>query len=126
MNQEEQFKKFESELTAFANQHSVTRIKISTVNFDREYRRGVAGDFFLVSTKAIIRTLGHVTKVPIGEGCEFSTYEEAEKATKEYWAEYYRNIRANRSPEQIAAELKRQKRYRERRKGKETRLKRQQ
>lgn len=126
MNQEEQFKKFESELTAFANQHSVTRLKVSTLNFDREYRRGVDGNLLLVSTKAIIRVLGKVTKVPIGEGEEFSTYEEAFEATKKYWSEYYRDIRANRSPEQIAAEQKRQKRYRERRKKKGIELKRQQ
>lgn len=126
MNQIEQFQKFESELTAFANQHSVTRLKISTLNFDREYRRGVDGNIRLVSTKAIIRVLGKVTKVPIGEGEEFSTYEEAFEATKKYWSEYYRDIRANRSPEQIAAEQKRQKRYRDRRKNRNTQLKRQQ
>lgn len=126
MNQEEQFKKFESELTAFANQHSVTRLKISTINFDREYRRGVDGSFQLVSTKAIIRVLGKVTKVPIGEGEQFSTYEEAFEHTKNYWSEYYRDIRANRSPEQIAAEKKRQKRYRDKRKNRGIELKRQQ
>lgn len=126
MNQEEQFKKFESELTAFANQHSVTRLKVSTLNFDREYRRGVDGSLLLVSTKAIIRVLGKVTKVPIGEGEEFSTYEEAFEATKKYWSEYYRDIRANRSPEQIAAEQKRQKRYRDKRKNRGIQLKRQQ
>lgn len=126
MSPEEQFKKFESELTAFTNQHSVTRLKISTLNFDREYRRGVDGDFLLVSIKAIIRVLGKVTKVPIGEGEQFSTYEEAFEATKKHWSEYYRDIRAKRSPEQIAAEQKRQKRYRERRKSKGIELKRQQ
>lgn len=126
MNEQEQFQKFESELTSFANQHSVTRLKISTLNFDREYRRGVDGSFNLVSTKAVIRVLGKVTKVPIGEGEEFSTYEEAFEATKKYWSEYYKDIRANRSPEQIAAEQKRQKRYRDRRKNRGIELKRQQ
>jgi hypothetical protein len=123
MNEAEQFEKFESELTTFANQHSVTRMKISTINFDREYRRGEDGQFLLVSTKAIIRVLGKVSKVPIGEGCEFSTYEEAFEATKKYWSEYYKEIRASRSPTQIAAEKKRQKRYREGRKGKRAEVK---
>lgn len=126
MNQDDAYKQFQQELQAFATKFSVTRIKVSTLNFDREYRRGVDGNFKLVSTKAIIRVLGKVTKVPIGEGEEFSTYEEAFEATKKYWSEYYRDIRAKRSPEQIAAEQKRQKRYRERRKNKATELKRQQ
>ena len=126
MNEEEQFQKFEDDLIVFANQYSVTRLKISTVNFDREYRRGVAGNFQLVSTKAIIRVLGKTTKVPIGEGCEFETYAAAYEATKQHWSEYYRGIRAKRSPEQVAAEHRRQKRYRERRKDKDTELKRQQ
>lgn len=126
MKEDDAHKQFEAELAAFATKFSVTRLKISTINFDREYRRGVDGSFILVSTKAIIRVLGKVTKVPIGEGEEFSTYEEAFEATKKYWSEYYRDIRAKRSPEQIAAEKKRQKRYRERRKNKATELKRQQ
>lgn len=126
MKEDDLYKNFEDELATLANKYSVTRVKISTLNFDREYRRGVDGTFLLVSTKAIIRVLSKVTKVPIGEGCEFSTYEEAFEATKKYWSEYYRNIRANRSPEQIAAEQKRQKRYRERRKKKGIELKRQQ
>lgn len=126
MNQDDQFQKFNDELTTFANQYSVTRLKISTLNFDREYRRGADGSFQLVSTKAIIRVLGKVTKVPIGEGEQFSTYEQAFEATKNYWSEYYRDIRANRSPEQIAAEKKRQKRYRDKRKNRGIELKRQQ
>lgn len=126
MNQIEQFQKFESELTAFANQHSVTRLKVSTLNFDREYRRGVDGNLQLVSTKAVIRVLGKVTKVPIGEGEQFSTYEQAFEATKNYWSEYYREIRANRTPEQLKAESKRQKRYRDKRRNRDTELKRQQ
>lgn len=123
MNEAEQFEQFESELTTFANQHSVTRMKISTMNFDREYRRGEDGQFLLVSTKAVIRVLGKVSKVPIGEGCEFSTYEQAFEATKKYWSEYYKEIRASRSPSQITAERKRQKRYREGRRDKKAEVK---
>lgn len=114
------------ELTALANRYSVDRVKISTLNFDREFRRGVDGVLELVSTKAVIRVLGKTTKVPIGEGEEFSTYEEAFEATKKRWSEYYKNIRANRSPEQLAIEAKRQKRYRATRKKRAITLKRQQ
>ena len=126
MNEEQLHKQFEDELIALATKFSVTRLKVSTVNFDREYRRGVDGSFNLVQTKAIIRVLGKTTKVPIGDGCEFSTYEEAFEATKKYWSEYYRDVRAKRSDQERVAEAKRQKRYLEQRKKRLTELKRQQ
>lgn len=126
MNEDETYKQFESELEAFATKFSVMRLKVSTLNFDREYRRGVDGSFNLVQTKAVIRVLGKTTKVPIGEGEEFSTYEEAFEATKKYWSEYYRDVRAKRSEAERVAEAKRQKRYREQRKKRLTELKRQQ
>jgi hypothetical protein len=120
------YEKMLPELQALATRYSVSRVKLSTLNFDREFRQGVDGNLQLVSTKAVIRVLGKTTKVPIGEGEEFSTYEQAFEATKNHWSEYYKTIRANRSPEQLAAEARRQKRYRERRKKSETQLKRQQ
>lgn len=126
MNEEKIYERMEQEIIALANKYSVTRLKISTLSFDREYRRGEAGQFLLVSTKAVIRALGKVTKVPIGDDQEFKTFEEAEAATKKYWSEYYKGIRSNRSAEQIKAEKRRQKQYRERRKQKQTALKRQQ
>lgn len=126
MNEEDAYKQFEQDLLIFANKYSVTRLKISTLNYDREYKRGQDGSFLLVQTKAIIRVLGKVTKVPIGEDAEFSTYEAAFEATKKYWSEYYRDIRAKRSERQKIAEARRQKRYRERRKKTDTEQKRQQ
>lgn len=126
MTEDDAYKQFETELEAFATKFSVTRIKISTINFDREYRRGVDGNFQLVSTKAIIRVLGKTTKVPIGDDQEHKTYEEAFEATKKYWSEYYRDIRAKRSDAERIAEAKRQKQYRERRKKRLDQLKRQQ
>lgn len=104
---------FENELLTLANKYSATRIKVSTINFDLDYKRNSEGALVLVSEKAIIRVLGKVTKVAIGAGTEFSTYEEAFEATKKHWQEYYRDIRANRTPAQKAAEHRRQKRYRE-------------
>jgi hypothetical protein len=126
MNEAETYAALEKDLLAFADRYSLTRLKISTINFDREYRRGVAGNLHLVSTKAVIRVLGKTTKVPIGEGEEFSTYEEAYEATKKYWSEYYKQVRAKRSDKERLAEAKRQKRYREKRKVSTTKLKRQQ
>lgn len=126
MTEDDTYKQFESELITFADKFSATRIKISTINFDREYRRGVDGIFNLVSTKAVIRVLGKTTKVAIGEGCEFATFEEAHEATKKYWSEYYRGVRAKRTEAERIAEAKRQKRYREKRKKDALKLKRQQ
>lgn len=126
MNEEKIYERMEQEIIALANKYSVSRLKISTLNFDREYRRGEAGQFLLTSTKAVIRALGKVTKVPIGDDQEYKTFEEAEAAVKKYWSEYYKGIRSSRSPEQIKAEKRRQKQYRERRKQKQTALKRQQ
>lgn len=126
MNEIEAYDQMEQEIVALANQFSITRMKVSTLNFDREYRRGVDGDFQLVQTKAIVRALGKITKVPIGADEEFKTFEEAEEAVKKKWSEYYREIRANRSEAQKKAEARRQKKYRERRRQNEIDLKRQQ
>lgn len=120
------YEKMLPELMALATRYSVSRIKLSTLNFDREFKLSLDGSLHLVSTKAVIRVLGKTTKVPIGEGCEFSTYEEAFEATKKYWSEYYKEIRASRSPEQIATEKKRQKWYRDKRRARATQLERQQ
>lgn len=126
MNEDDAYKEFENVLATLAAKYSITRLRLSTMNFDREFRRGVDGKFNLVSTKAVIRVLGKTTKVPIGDGCEFSTYEAAFDATKKYWSEYYRGVRAKRSELERIEEAKRQKRYREKRKKQETDLKRQQ
>lgn len=126
MNEEKIYEQFEQDIIAFADKYSVTRLKVSTLNFDREFQRGQDGSFLLVSTKAVVRVLGKVTKVPIGEGEQFSTFDEAFEATKKHWSEYYKDIRAKRSAAEKAAEARRQKRYREQRKKKDTELKRQQ
>lgn len=120
------YEKMLPELQALATRYSISRIKLSTLNFDREFKLSLDGELLLVSTKAVIRVLGKTTKVPIGGDSEFSTFEEAFEATKNKWSEYYREIRANRTPEQLKAESKRQKRYRDKRRNRDTTLKRQQ
>lgn len=126
MDEADIYIQMEQEIFDLATKYSATRIQISTLNFDRDFKLGQDNQFHLVSTKAIIRALGKTTKVPIGEGCEFSTYEEAETHVKKYWSEYYKQVRAKRSDAERIAEAKRQKRYRERRKKTITSLKRQQ
>lgn len=126
MNEQETYEQMEQEILALANKYSLERLRISTINFDRDFKRGLDGSFKLVQTKAVIRVLGKLTKVPIGEGCKFSTYEEAFEATKNYWSEYYRGVRAKRSEADRITEARRQKRYREQRKKMTLDLKRQQ
>ena len=116
----------DQDFLVLATRYSLERLRVSTINFDRDYRRGEDGSFSLVSEKAVIRVLGKETKVAIGEGTKFSTYEAAFEATKKYWSEYYKNIRSKRSPAQQQAEAKRQKRYREDRKRARIEQKRQQ
>ena len=109
-------KQLEEDVVTLADRYSMLRIKFSTVNFDLDYQRDDDGKLRLKTEKAVIRTLGKVTKVPIGETEEFKTYEQAEEATKKRWQEYYREVRAKRSDTAKRAEALRQKRYRERRK----------
>lgn len=106
----------EQELKLFADKYSVSRVKFSTINFDLDYQRDDDGALRLKTEKAVIRTLGKVTKVPIGSDQEFKTFEDAEEATKKRWQEYYKQVRAKRSDKEKRAEALRQKRYRERRK----------
>lgn len=108
--------KMEQDLLHFANKHSLSRVKFSSVHFDLDYQRNSDNQLYLHTEKAVIRTLGKVTKVPIGENEQYKTFEEAEEATKKYWQEYYKNVRAKRSETERRAEARRQKRYRERKK----------
>ena len=116
----------EQHLLEFADRFSIARIKFSTINFDLDYHRNSQGELYLHSEKAVIRTLGKVTKVPIGENEQYKTFEEAEEATKKYWQEYYKKVRAKRSDDERRQEAKRQKRYRERKKSQDTELERRQ
>lgn len=104
------------ELIELADRYSMTRIKISTIDFDRDYKRGKDNELSLVSTKAVIRVLGKTTKTPIGKDQKFSTYEEAFEAVKKHWQEYYKRARANKTDEERLAEARRQKLYHSRRK----------
>lgn len=107
---------FEKDLLELANHYSLLRVKVNTINFDLDYKRNAQGQFYLASEKAVIRVLGKVTKVPIGENEKYKTYEEAEKPTKAKWQEYYRKVRAKRTDAEKRAEALRLKRYRLRKK----------
>jgi len=95
---QETYDQFYQDMVAIATKYSMDRLRVTTLNFDREFKRGQDGSFNLVGTKAVIRVLGKTSKVPIGEGTPYATYEEAWEATKKYWSEYYREIRARRTP----------------------------
>lgn len=126
MNEKEIYAQFEKEIIELADKYSILRLKVVTTNFDRDYRRGVDGNFLLVSVKAIVRVLGKTSKVAIGEGTDYADYEAAHKAIRAKWSGYYKKVRASRTPEELAREAARQRRYREARKQRVTELKRQQ
>ncbi len=107
----------EQELKVFADKYSVSRVKFSTVNFDLDYQRDDDGSLRLKTEKAVIRTHGKVTKVTIGADQPHKSFEEAFEATKKYWQEYYREVRAERSEGEKRAEALRQKRYRDSKRG---------
>lgn len=115
-------KQFMDDLQAFALKYSATRIKIETLNFDRDFRRGEDGVLRLKTEKAVIRALGKVTKVPIGEDEPYKTYDEAEAFARNYWSEYFKKRRAKRTEAEKRGEARRQKRYRERRKAQQQAL----
>lgn len=126
MNENNTYTQFEADIHALADKYSIDRLKVSTINFDRDFKRGQDGNFRLVTIKAIIRVLGKTTKVPIGEDEAHQDYESAYEATKKHWSEYYKEVRSKRSPAERKAEAQRQKLYRERRRERKTELKRQQ
>lgn len=108
--------KFLKDLTAFAVRYSLTRIKTETPHFKRDYELCGDGQFRLKNEKAVITALGKTSVIAIGEGEQYATYEDAEKATREHWSGYFKARRERRSDKEKLAEARRQKRYRERRK----------
>lgn len=126
MNEKQLREQFQADLTAFANRWSLTRVKTESINFDRDFQRGQDNQFHLKSEKAVIRALGKLSKVPIGEGREFKTFEEAEAAMREKWSQYFKERRVKRSENEKRGEQRRQKRYRDKKKAKDTAIDRQQ
>ena len=86
----------EAELFAVAQRYSFESFKIQTYNFGRTYKLNAEGGYDLMLEKATIRSYGKVTKVPIGENEKYKTFEDAEKAVKKYWVEYYKKVRDKR------------------------------
>lgn len=121
-----QYENIQNEVRELADRYSADMLRINTLDFDFIFKRGEDTQLHLVKTKAVIRVLGHTTKVAIGEGCEHETYESAFEATKKYWTEYYRQVRANRSDAQKLAETRRQKRYQLKRRQERERFRKQQ
>lgn len=109
MNEKELYKKFLEDLTNLMMRYSILKLKVSTLDFDRVFELDGNGELHLLSEKAVIRVQGHVTKVSIGEHEEFKTYTEAYESARAHWSAYHKQVRANRSPDQVATERKRQK-----------------
>ena len=103
-------------LIEFANQHSLTRLKVEGYYFVKEFRLNLStNEWVLYTNKAIVRCYGKVTRVSIGENHKYKTYEEAEKAIKAYWSNYFKERRARMTQAERAGYARRQKQYREQR-----------
>lgn len=84
------YKQMIEDTKQFGREAGVLKLKMETVHFDFVFELGEDGEFALTSTKAVIRTLGKVTKVKL-EGDD--TYEAAYERTRRYWSEYFKRYR---------------------------------
>lgn len=112
----------------FANQLSLSRVKTEGLFFDKDFvRQETDGKMQLVSTKAVVVTHGKTTKVRIGEGEKYATYEDAVAAVKKHWSEYFKARRLkDKTDATVAGARRRQKRYYDTKKARATELDRQQ
>lgn len=117
-NIEETRAAFEADLHSLFLKYGITSARLESVNFVRDYE--FIGDTIkLTSEKAVVRALGKTRKIKIGENEPYKTYEEADKANREYWSAYFKERRSRWTEKELAGERRRQKRYRERRKARE-------
>ncbi len=112
------------DVTAFATRHSLNRVRVESDNFKREFTRQADDTFLLTSEKAVVRVLGKVSVIPIGESHTYKSFEEAEAWARQYWSDYFKQRREQRSDKERRNEARRQKAYRERRKAEQTEFKR--
>ena len=95
MNQLEIYQPTIESIKQFGEEHGLLKLKVETVHFDFVFERGEDNSFQLVSTKAVIRALGKVSKVKlVGD----DTYEAAYERTRQYWSEYFKAYRDGQTP----------------------------
>lgn len=102
----------------FGDLNGILRLKAETGHFDFIFELDDNNSFQLVSTKAVIRVLGKVTKVTLqGE----DTWEAAFERTRQHWSDYFKSYRDGLAPtdESRAKSRVRGKRHRSNQKGKE-------
>jgi hypothetical protein len=116
----------EADIITLATKHSLTKLKTESLNFVRDYRRAEDGSFLLVSERAVVRALGKVSKVPIGEGERYADYEAAAEGVRQHWSDYFKKQRAKRSEAERRGERLRQQQYRAKRRAERERIDRQQ
>lgn len=88
------------------------RLKVETAHFDFVFELDSAdNEFKLMSTKAVIRAVGKVTKVKLESG---DTWEQAYERVREHWSNYFKEYRSKAKPDDAsrAKDRVRAKRYR--------------
>jgi len=111
MTKQEMYQSTIENTIQFGGTNSLLKLKVETVHFDFIFERQEDNTFRLTSTKAVIRTLGKVTKVPLKDG---DTWEEAHERTRQHWSKYFKSYRQQLVPtqEQRVKAMVRTKRYR--------------
>ena len=118
MTKQEIYQQTVEAIKQFGEEHGLLRLKVETAHFDFIFERDEDNTFRLVSTKAVIRAVGKVTKVPLtGE----DTYEAAYERTRQHWSDYFKRYRQGLEPndETRANNRVRAKRYRSNKKTEE-------
>lgn len=95
MTKQEMYQPTIDAIKTFGEENGLLRLKVETYHFDFVFELSDNSNFHLVSTKAVIRVLGKVTKVALTDG---DTWEQAYERTRQYWSDYFRRYRQGLEP----------------------------
>lgn len=90
MTKQEMYQSTIENTKIFGETNGLLKLKVETAHFDFIFERQEDNTFQLVSTKAVIRVLGKVTKVPLTQG---DTWEQAHERVRQHWSEYFKTYR---------------------------------
>lgn len=93
MTKQEMYKQTIENTKQFGETNGILRLKVETAHFDFIFERSEDNSFELVSTKAVIRAVGKVTKVPLGDDREHQSYETAYDHARQHWSDYFKQYR---------------------------------
>ncbi|MCB1109301.1 MAG: hypothetical protein KDK44_06555 [Chlamydiia bacterium] len=95
MNKLEMYQQTIENTKHFGEENGLLRLKVETAHFEFVFERADDNSFELVSTKAVIRVLGKVTKVKLTGS---DTYEAAYERVRQHWSDYFKSYRQGATP----------------------------